>query len=158
MNSNHSENNMRLLRAGASGDIQRARQAIEQGADIDCYDYNNHTPLHLACSRNHLAFVDFLTSLGAKNDTECMQEGSNGTISKASLSFVKTCKKTTCEYRKCQSQSSTIAADALRHSFPAPIADAMMRGLHVAAISKPSVSILFLDIVGFSELRGRMAP
>ena len=34
----------------------------------------------------------------------------------------------------------------------------MMRGLHVAAISKPSVSILFLDVVGFSELRGRMAP
>ena len=66
--------------------------------------------------------------------------------------------QTTCDFRRCQSQSSTLAADALRHSFPAPVADAMIRGLHVAAISKPSVSILFLDVVGFSELRGRMAP
>ena len=48
--------------------------------------------------------------------------------------------------------------DALRQSFPDPVADAMMRGLHVAAVSKPSVSILFLDVVGFSDLRGRVAP
>ena len=48
--------------------------------------------------------------------------------------------------------------DALRQSFPHPVADAMMRGLHVAAVSKPSVSILFLDVVGFSALRGRVAP
>ena len=151
---------MRLLRAAASGDIQQARQAIDQGADIDCCDYNNHTPLHLACSRNHPAFKDFLISLGAKNNTKCIQESSGAPKPRARLPLLRRCRATekTCDFHRCQSQSSTLATDAIKHSFPAPVADAMMRGLHVAAISKPSVSILFLDVVGFSELRGRMAP
>ena len=142
MNSNHCENNMRLLRAAASGDILQARQAIEQGADINCCDCNNHTPLHLACSRNYAAFVDFLIVHGAKNDTKCMQESSGAAKPRARLAQVRTCRETetTCDFRRCHSQSSTLAADALRHSFPAPVADAMMRALHVAALSKPSVS------------------
>ena len=109
--SDHDENNMRLLRAAASGDIQQARQAIEQGADIDCCDHNNHTPQHLACSRSHAAFVDFLVSIGAKNDTKCMQDSSGVAKSRSRLPLAKTCRNTepTCGFRRCQSQSSTLS-------------------------------------------------
>ena len=52
------EINMRLFRAAARGSLDHALLAIEAGAEINARDYNNHTALHIAKSRNQLELAD----------------------------------------------------------------------------------------------------
>ena len=49
-----------LLEACADGDIMMARAAIADGADIDCFDDENSTPLHVASFCGHLALVNLI--------------------------------------------------------------------------------------------------
>ena len=49
-----------LLEACADGDLMMARAAIADGADIDCFDDENSTPLHVASFCGHLALVNLI--------------------------------------------------------------------------------------------------
>ena len=49
-----------LLEACADGDIMMARAAIADGADIDCFDDENSTPLHVASFCGYIEIVKLL--------------------------------------------------------------------------------------------------
>ena len=153
---------MRLLRAAARGCQKDVEQAIADGANINARDYNGQTPLHLACSRNHLPLVDRLLQLGARDDLEdsagmtAQSVPSHKRRCSAAATVKKPIRQNLC--RRCQSGLSSNAEDALNSNFPRIIAEAMMQTKRMTAVSKPSVSLLFLDVVGFSDMRGSVEP
>ena len=112
------EINMRLFRAAARGSLDHALLAIEAGAEINARDYNNHTALHIAKSRNHLELADRLTTLGAECDASELAERS---ICKASIRESHK-QVTMSRFGRCVSQpfQSCINAEAaLASNFPA---------------------------------------
>ena len=152
---------MRLLRAAARGSQYEVEQAIADGADINARDYSGQTPLHLAFSRNHQALVDRLLQLGARDDLQ----DSDGLTAQSDSTHKGRCPvsnimKPVCPNacRRCRSCISSNAEDALHSNFPRIVAEAMMQTKRMTAVSKPSVSLLFLDVVDFSDMRGSMDP
>ena len=152
---------MRLLRASARGCLTSASRAIEDGADINARDYNGQTPLHLACSRNNHALIKCQLQHGAKDGLQESSAAVPTPQSMASRKSVDAVPKKAFHRDACHtrcSATSSHAQNALYSNFPRMIAEAMMQNRQVAAVSRSSVSILFLDIAGFSELRGSMDP
>ena len=145
--------NQYLLRAVARGSLQGTMQAIEDGADINIQDYNGQTPLHISFSRNNLAVADFLMQLGARDDIRDLNGLTPRNMADCALSQKNN------QSKRCKALPFGANAEAaLKCNFPANVVDAMIRTQQVAAVTKSSVSILFLDVVGFSEMRGAMAP
>ena len=150
---------MLLLRAAAHGNIQDAEKAIEAGAEINCYDYDNQTPFLLASSRKHVAFVEYLVRLGVTNEIHdhgrCLQH----TSSTCKRKFLLKTDLGRIDHREVLfKQRNESSITTLQNRFPRTVAQAKMQGHHLVTMSKSSVSILFLEVVGFSELRGCMPP
>ncbi len=58
--------NKSLLTAVMAGDLDLVRQAIEMGANLDCYDWDlGYSPLGMAIERGHLDIVRYLLDTGA---------------------------------------------------------------------------------------------
>ena len=58
-----------LVRAAAEGDVDRARQLIADGADVNGADPNGITPLQAAVGCDHVEMADFLVDQGARPET-----------------------------------------------------------------------------------------
>ena len=145
--------NQYLLRAVARGSLQGTMQAIEDGADINIQDYNGQTPLHISFLRNNLAVADFLMQLGARDDIRDLNGLTPRNMADCALSQKNN------QSKRCKALPFGANAEAaLKCNFPANVVDAMIRTQQVTAVTKSSVSILFLDVVGFSKMRGAMAP
>ena len=162
MPSLYSEKNILLLRAATCGSLQGAKQAINEGANINVRDYNGQTPLLLARSRENSAVIDLLEHVGARDD---MQKSANGTSQGLTMKLENN-GDTTCSRKikhpgascRCLNDQSANAENALRINFPERIVEAMMETKRICAVLKSSVSILFLEVDGFTELRGSMNP
>ena len=145
--------------------ILRASLSIIQSADGDDFhsrDCNGQTPLHLACSGNNLELVDLLLKLGVRRD---MPVSGGITANGFTESIVSCCAEESSEREehfstscRCLGNQSSNIEYALRSNFPSSIVETMMQNKQVSAVVKPAVSILFLDILGFAELRGSMNP
>jgi guanylate cyclase soluble subunit beta len=131
------EHNMRLFRAAARGSLEHAWLALKCGADINARDYNDQTAIDIALSRKHLDLVDNLISLGAEPASTV---DSTRTAS------------------ACLDMRHRHAKHTLATNFPSSVASAMMRNQQVAVVSKPCVSIAFLEIAGYSALRSSSDP
>jgi len=59
-----------LLFACFEGDLTEIKRLCSNGADIWCSDYDQRTPLHLACSEGHMQVVRYMIRL-ARNDPDC---------------------------------------------------------------------------------------
>jgi len=59
-----------LLFACFEGDLTEIKRLCSNGADIWCSDYDQRTPLHLACSEGHVQVVRYMIRL-ARNDPDC---------------------------------------------------------------------------------------
>ena len=81
------EINIRLFRAAARGSLAEALLSIEAGADLNSRDYNNHTALQIARTRNHVELADKLDLVSFK----CGCEGpmKNAESQKSSLNYSK---------------------------------------------------------------------
>jgi len=55
-----------LLEAASAGDLRRARELVEKGADVDSADVSNWTALMEACANGHSDMVSFLVERGAQ--------------------------------------------------------------------------------------------
>lgn len=58
--------NFALLQACASGDLAQVEDIIDQGVDVNCADYDDRTPLHLAAAEGRALIVSMLLEKGAK--------------------------------------------------------------------------------------------
>ena len=54
-----------LLHAAKAGDLDAARAAIENGADVNFSDHSGNTPLHLAAENDHAGIAQLLIKKGA---------------------------------------------------------------------------------------------
>ena len=54
-----------LFEAASAGDIQKIRQLLSQGLDVNTYNRERETPLHMAAARGHYNAVVFLVENGA---------------------------------------------------------------------------------------------
>ena len=133
------ETNIPLIRAAARGSLDHVLLAVQAGADINALDYNNHTALHIARSSKYVDLADELEKLGAIADLQ-VDECSTNTDP------------------KCLTTRRENAVNVLMSSFPASVASKLMRNKHAAAVCRPCVSIVFLDVAGYSQLRGACAP
>ena len=133
------ETNIPLIRAAARGSLDHVLRAVQAGANINALDYNNHTALHIARSSKHVDLADELEKLGAIADLQ-VDECSTNTDP------------------KCLSTRRENAVNFLMSSFPASVASKLMRNQHAASVCRPCVSIVFLDVAGYSQLRGACAP
>jgi class 3 adenylate cyclase len=131
------EHNMRLFRAAARGSLEYALQALKAGADINARDYNDLTAIDIAMSRKHLDLVDNLIRLGAEP-----------------ASIV----DSTRTVPACLDMRHWHAKQTLSANFPSSVASAMMKNQQVAVVSKPCVSIAFLEVAGYSALRSLSDP
>jgi ankyrin repeat protein len=58
-----------LHKASNQGHVQVVIELLMHGADIEAQDWNGSTPLHYACSQDHLAVANVLLSPNDSNDT-----------------------------------------------------------------------------------------
>ena len=65
----------KLHRAAAAGDLERARELIREGADLDAFDDIGYTPLHHAAKNQHVALIELLLDAGA--DINAREEETN---------------------------------------------------------------------------------
>ena len=161
------EINMRLFRAAARGSLSHALLAIEAGANINARDYNNHSALFIARTRNHLELAEELVKLGADCRTEappkieCRKDRINDAMNTVDKQ-VSRCRSEPCKVLTKllseRSKNQNYAEAALASNFPASVAAAMMRCEQVSIEAKPSVSIAFLEVDGYSALRGSADP
>ena len=56
---------MQLFDSVASGDLQRMKRLIREGADVCARDYNDSTPLHVAAAKNFICGATHLIESGA---------------------------------------------------------------------------------------------
>jgi class 3 adenylate cyclase len=154
------ESSMRLFRAAARGSLDLALLALQSGADINARDYNNFTALQIARSRNHVQLADALVQLGATNDEEDSDAFSDIHRGR-NIPSAKVVSKMRRPLRRNKSESFEApinAETALTNNFPATVASAMMRTEPVVSVSKPLVSIVFIDVVSFTTMRSVMEP
>ena len=64
----NTDRNIELCEAAWEGDADRVRELIVLGADIECYDDNGNTPLHLAVEQLWYDVVRVLLESGANVD------------------------------------------------------------------------------------------
>ena len=150
-----------LYRAAACGSLQGAKQAINEGANIHV-PYNGQTPLLLACLRENPEVIDMLEHLGAKDN---MQKSANATSQGLTMKPENSCDAAASREIKhpgascrCLNDQNANAEYAVRSNFPERIVEAMMKSNRIRAVLRTSVSVLFLDVDGFKELRGSMNP
>ena len=149
------EINMRLFRAASRGSLGHVLLAIEAGANLKACDYNNHTALHIARSRNHVHLANALVKLGA----DCSLAESLDPIRPRSCArSAAIARKAPCRPPSEHSEAIANAEAALISNFPASAASAMMRGQHAPALTRPSVSVAFLEVAGYPALRGTADP
>jgi ankyrin repeat protein len=65
--------NQRLCQAVWREDLDEAREMILLGADVNCFDENGQTPLHLAVEQENIELVGMLLDAGA--DLELSSKG-----------------------------------------------------------------------------------
>ena len=158
---------MLLVRAAARGSLDDRRKASKGAAEIDCCDFIRQTPVQSESSRN-LDPVDPLLLFGARTNTgisnwakdTCVCTSSSKCSCSAPPALTGSTRTLTC-YRRhliCQSPRTSNAEIALAANFPAAVAAAMLRGETVKAVSKPAVSILFLHVDGYGNMRGAGMP
>ena len=146
------EINLHLFRAAARGSLSHALLAIEAGADINAHDYNDHTALYIARSRNHTELANQLAGLGAESslaDIRCTNHRNSSTHRAVNPQ----CRS----QKRCKEIGQNIEA-ALQSNFPPAVVSALMRSEPVSPVSKPSVSIVFLEVVDYTDMRGSMDP
>mmetsp|Transcript_57735 Transcript_57735/g.141624 ORF Transcript_57735/g.141624 Transcript_57735/m.141624 type:complete len:878 (+) Transcript_57735:26-2659(+) len=54
-----------LRNAAVNGDLREVKELIDEGVDVNCEDYDQRTPLHLAAAENHLSILILLLKGGA---------------------------------------------------------------------------------------------
>lgn len=79
--------NQQLLQAAASGDVAAAREAVNEGADLEARDGQQRTALLLAASADHVEVARILVAAGAdpnapdfQHDTPWLVTGVTGSV------------------------------------------------------------------------------
>jgi class 3 adenylate cyclase len=159
------EMEVKLFYLAASGDLIGSYRMVENGVSVNVLDYNNRSPLHLACERGHLQVVEFL--IESKAEINCQDNFGETPSSLAaarnhtSIELFLQQAGANClasSNLELRTRRSRRASFAVMEAFPRPIAVAMLEGRCIEPISKSMVSLLFSDIVGFTTISSTMDP
>ncbi len=136
---------------------------LDKHISINALDYNGRTALHLAAQRGSLDLVNFLLGQGA--DLTIKDIFGNTALNLAQkgkhhLEVVALRQAESLPVRPQHKQSIRTGHSRLMHArftilerFPRSVADALMEGKQVAPISKGMTTVLFIEIVEFSDMK-----
>jgi class 3 adenylate cyclase len=147
----------------ACGDLKSVMSLLDKGISIDALDYNGRTALHLAAERGSLDLVNFLLGQGADHTIKDIFGNTALNLAqkgKHHLEVEALRQAESLPVRLQQNQSMRASHSRLMNArfailerFPRSVADALLEGKQVEPISKGMTTVLFIEIVEFSEMK-----
>jgi hypothetical protein len=160
------EMEIKLICLSVHGNLDGVTSIASMGVNLQCKDYNGRTPLHLAAQGGHLHLVEFLIKKGVDIDLQdemgesafsLAQKGKHINVQCALQRAGARCGTDSSRPPQRRGSSRQLQASfAIIEACPKGIALAMLDGRRATPIKKECVSLLFADIVGFTNMSSRM--
>jgi hypothetical protein len=160
------EMKVRLFHIASRGDLEAIEALIKKGVEFNAVDYNGRTALHIAAQLGKHSMVEYLISKGVDVNSKDNTGETAWTLAGSHFEIRRILEDAgaNVEYPSnltalCKKNSHRMQANfAVMEAFPHRIASALLDGRQLESISKPSVSLLFSDIVGFTAMSATMDP